>query len=99
MDLGVGLLFIYFMFVFSLIFIIYYIIRATGWAHAKSCKIYKVVYFTHFKQKKTHISGCKIMHKYTSVTIIMHIFTVTVTRAFNILIFFSSVESMRERSS
>ena len=45
--------------------------------------------FTQFKQKNTHISGCKIVHLCTIATVTVHICTVTVTYAFNILLFFS----------
>ena len=46
--------------------------------------------YTHFdKKKNTHINGCKIIYKYT----------VTVTCAFNILVFFGSVGYVRERDS
>ena len=45
--------------------------------------------FTQFEQKNTHISGCKIMHLCTIATIIVHICTVTVAYAFNILLVFS----------
>ena len=45
--------------------------------------------FTQFEQKNTHISGCKIMHLCTIVTITVHICTVTVAYAFNILLVFS----------
>ena len=75
------------------------IARATASAHAKSCKIQKVVHFTHFEQKKTYISGCKIVHKCTSAAINMHICTVTIACAFNILVVFGSVGSVRERGS
>ena len=50
--------------------------------------------FTQFEQKNTHISGCKIMHLCTIVTITVHICTVTVAYAFNILlVFFLSLVS------
>ena len=39
------------------------------------------------------------MHKCTSATVTIHICTVTVACAFNILVFFSSVRSVRERGS
>ena len=39
--------------------------------------------------KKTHISGCKIVHKCTNATIIVHICTIIVALAFNILVIFS----------
>ena len=62
----------------------------------KSCKIQKVVHFTHFKQKNSYISGCKIVHKCTSATVTVHICTVTVACAFNILVFFGSVGYVRD---
>ena len=43
--------------------------RASTSVDAKSCKTEKTLYFTHFDQKNTHISGCKIVHKCTSVTL------------------------------
>ena len=49
----------------------------------------KVTNFTQFEQKITHISGCKLVYKYTIATITMHICTVTVACVFNILIIFS----------
>ena len=51
-----------------------------------SCKIEKVTDFAHFEQKNTHISGCKIVHKCTRATITVHICTIIVALAFNILI-------------
>ena len=54
----------------------------------KSCKIQKVTYFTHFDQKNTCISGYKIMHKYTSATVTVHICIVTVTLLYIILVVF-----------
>ena len=54
----------------------------------KSCKIQKVTYFTHFDQKNAHISGCKILHKYTSVTVTVHICIVTATLLYIILVVF-----------
>ena len=56
---------------------------------AKSCKIKKVVHFTYFDKKNTHISGYKIVHKCTSATITVHIWTVIVALTFNILLSFS----------
>ena len=46
---------------------------------AKSCKIQKTLHFTHFDQKNTHISGCKIVHKYTIATVTVHICTTVAT--------------------
>jgi len=37
------------------------------------------------------------VHKYTSVTVTVHICIVTIACAFNILVFFDSIGSMRER--
>lgn len=57
------------------------------------CKVMqneKVTDFTHFEQKNTHISRCKIVHKCTIATEIVHIRTITVACAFNILLFFLS---------
>ena len=48
----------------------------------------KLTNFTQLKQKNTHISGCKIMHLYTIATVTVHICTVTITYAFNILLVF-----------
>ena len=39
------------------------------------------------------------MHKCTSVTVIVHICTVTVAHVFNILVFLGSVGFVRERGS
>ena len=55
----------------------------------KSCKIEKVAHFTHFEQKNTHISGCKIVHLCTIATVTVHICTITVTLLSIILYFFS----------
>ena len=65
-------------------------IRASISIEAKSCKIEKknTSFNTFWPQKNTHISGCKIVHKCTSATVTVHICTVTVTLAFNILHFF-----------
>ena len=49
----------------------------------------KVANSAQFEQKNTHISGCKIVHLCTVATVTMHICTVTVTYAFNILLIFS----------
>ena len=49
----------------------------------------KMANFTQFEQKNTHISGCKIVHLCTIATVIVHIYTVTVACAFNILLVFS----------
>ena len=51
----------------------------------------KLTDFTHFEQKKTHISECKIVHKCTIATVTMHICTATVACAFNILIISDSL--------
>ena len=42
-------------------------------------------------QKNTHISGCKNVHKCIIATVTMHICTVTVALAFNILVIFLSL--------
>ena len=39
----------------------FYIVRASTSVHGQSCKIQKAALFTHFDQKKAHISGCKIV--------------------------------------
>ena len=49
----------------------------------------KVANFTQFEQKNTHISGCKIVHLYIISTVTVHIYTVIVACAFNILLVFS----------
>ena len=46
----------------------------------------KVTTFTQFEQKITHISGCKLVYKYTIATVIVHICTVTVACVFIILL-------------
>ena len=53
-------------------------LRATTSMVAKSYKIQKVVHFTHYDQKNTHINGCKIVHKCKSATVTVHIYTVIV---------------------
>ena len=65
------------------------VFRASTSVDAKSCKMQKTLHFTHFNQKNTHISGCKIMHKCTIATVIVHICMVIVAFAFNILVIFS----------
>ena len=45
------------------------------------------------------LNGCKIVHKCTNATVIVHIYMVTITHAFNILVFFGSVEFVREKGS
>ena len=47
-------------------------LRASPSALVNSSKIEKGVSFTHFEQKITHISGCKLVYKYTIATIYMH---------------------------
>ena len=37
------------------------LLRASPSAHVNTSKIEKVASFTHFKQKNTHISGCKVV--------------------------------------
>ena len=54
----------------------------------------KVINFTQFEQKFTHISEYKIVHFCTIATVTVHICMVTVTYAFNILlVFFLSLVS------
>ena len=56
--------------------------------------------YAHFDPKNTHISGCKIVHKCTSAIVIVHICTITVAYAFNILVFFfGSFGYVREKGS
>ena len=55
------------------------------------CKMKKVTNFTQFEQKITHISGCKLVYKYTIATVTMHICTVTIACVCNILIIFFSL--------
>ena len=57
----------------------------------KSCNIEKVTDFTHFEQKNTHISECKIVHKCTRAIVNVQICTVTIALAFNILIISNSL--------
>ena len=47
----------------------------------------KVVDFTQFEEKKTHISLCIIVHLCTIATVPVHICTATVELPFNILMF------------
>ena len=65
------------------------VFRASTLVDAKSCKMQKTLHFTHFNQKNTHISGCKIVHKCIIATVTAHICMVTVAFAFNILVIFS----------
>ena len=54
----------------------------------------KLTNFTQLKQKNTHLSGCKIMHLCTIAIVTVHICTVTIAYAFNILlVFFLSLVS------
>ena len=53
-------------------------LRAITSVYAKLCKMKKLTDFTHFDQKNTHISECKIVHKCTIATITVHICTVIV---------------------
>ena len=57
------------------------VFRASTSVDAKSCKMQKTLHFTHFD---ININGCKIVHKCTSVTVNVHICTVTIALAFNI---------------
>ena len=63
-------------------------LRATTLADAKLCKIEKCAHFTHFEQKNTHISRCKIVHLCTIATVTVHICTVIVACAFVIILIF-----------
>ena len=45
-----------------------------------------MVNFTHFNQKKTQISACKIVHIYKNAIVTVHICTVTVALHTNILL-------------
>ena len=49
----------------------------------------KTLHFTHFHQKNIHISECKNIHKCTIASVTVHIYTVIVVLAFNILVIFS----------
>jgi len=49
----------------------------------------KILHFTHFDPINTHINGCKIVHKCAIATVTVHICTVNVALAFNILVIFS----------
>ena len=60
--------------------------RASTSVGGYSSIIQKLFHFTHFNQKYTHISGCKVVHNYTNATVTVHICTVTVARVFTILI-------------
>ena len=64
-------------------------VRASTLVDAKFCIIQKLHRFAHFNQKNTHISGDKIVHKCTIATVTVHICTVIVALAFNILMIFS----------
>ena len=67
-------------------------VRASTSVDAKSYKIEKIkpLILHILTQKNTHINGCKIVHKCPSATITVHICTVTIILAFNILPFFLS---------
>ena len=65
-------------------------LRALASVCVKSYKIEKVAHFTYFEQKNTHISGCKIVHLCTIITVTVHICTVTITLTSIILYFFLS---------
>ena len=52
----------------------------------KGAKWKKQLLFTQFDQKITHISGCKLVYKYTIATVTVHICTVTVTCVYIILL-------------
>ena len=51
--------------------------------HVKSCKIEKIAHITHFEQKNTHISGCKIMYLCTITTVTMHIYPKIMHNCYN----------------
>ena len=56
-------------------------------------------FYTFWEKKKLTSVGVKLCIKCISVTVTVYICTVTITRAFNILVFFLSVGSVRERNS
>ena len=60
-------------------------VRATASEVAKLCKIQKVVNFTHFNEKNTHINVCKIVHIYKSAIVTVHICIVTIALHTNVL--------------
>ena len=60
--------------------------RASTSVGGYSSIIQKLFHFTHFNQKYTHISGCKVVHNYTNATVTVHICMVIVARVFTILI-------------
>ena len=62
-------------------------IRAITSARLKLCKMEKVVDFTQFEEKKTHISLCIVVYKCTIATVPVHICIGTVELPFNILMF------------
>ena len=63
----------------------------------------KVVNFTHFNKKNTHINACKIVHIYKNAIVIVHIYTITVALHTNILLishfthFFSLLHLQNQR--
>ena len=61
-------------------------LRASTSIGRYSSIIQKLLHFTHFEQKNTHNSGCKVVHNYTNATVIVHICTVTIAHVFTILI-------------
>ena len=67
----------------------YYILEQLHQLVHKCAKWKKVTTFTQFEQKNTHISGCKLVYKYTIAIVIVQICTITVACACNILIIFS----------
>ena len=67
----------------------YYILEQLHQLVHKCAKWKKVTTFTQFEQKNTHISGCKLVYKYTIAIVIVQICTITVAWAYNILIIFS----------
>ena len=60
--------------------------RASASVGGYSFVIQKLLHFTHFNKKYTHISECKVVHNYTNTTVTVHICMATVARVFTILI-------------
>ena len=52
----------------------------------KCAKWKKVTTFTQFEQKITHISGCKLVYKYTIATVTVYVCMITITCVFIILL-------------
>ena len=66
-------------------------LRASILVGVQFSKIQKSLHFTHFGQKNTHISGCKIVYLYTIATVTVHICMITVARVFDILLLIFSL--------